>query len=128
MDKTSVELTDAGITDHHDGFGLNEGISILCDEKGAGDAPHRYVFKVGGKDVADIQFQHGPRNEETSEPGVTTGALLALLIHQTRCYQDSKFKCRENALVLTHLEEALHWVHHRARDRAKRQVLGSTKV
>lgn len=36
--------------------------------------------------------------------------------------------CRENALVITKLEEALHWLDHRTKDRERRQVEGTSKA
>jgi hypothetical protein len=43
-------------------------------------------------------------------------------------YQAGKFKCRENALTITKLEEALHWCQHRTADREERGVEGTYQV
>ena len=113
------------ITDHHDGHTLNESITVRpLDEVGPGGAHHLYVCEVDGVEVARVQFQKGPRNEPGSVPGVTHMALVALLLHPLRAFQDGPFKCRHNALAITALEEALNWLHARVRDRAKRDVLG----
>jgi hypothetical protein len=40
---------------------------------------------------------------------------------------NKKFPCRENSLAITKLEEALHWLNARKRDRKKRQVEGFNK-
>ena len=43
-------------------------------------------------------------------------------------FQDAglgKFRCRENALAITHIEEALHWLDHRTQTRVKRGVEGT---
>lgn len=129
---------------HHDGLGLNDRITIEVDARdgNAGGASHRYVATMdispdvvgeeGGPQssdiiVLDIQFQHGPRHEPDSVPGVTEAAVLAVLIDRMRGFQAGPFACRENALALTHLEDALHWVQHRARDRARRGVLGTSQ-
>lgn len=117
------------VTIHHDGHGLNDSIFIEHDardfEKGGG-ASHRYVFNVGESPIssAHINFQHGPHGEPGSVTGVTDAALLAVLIDRYRCFQAGPFACRENALALTKMEEALHWMKHRADDRAERGVLG----
>ena len=39
--------------------------------------------------------------------------------------QAGKFRCRENALAITKLEEALHWLAHRTADRERRGVEGT---
>ena len=40
---------------------------------------------------------------------------------------NKKFPCRENSLAITKLEECLHWLEARTRDRAARGVEGSNK-
>jgi len=115
------------ITTHHDGFGLNESIEIeACDISNA--AAHLYTFRINDEPKASIQFQKGPRNEPGSTPGVTTSAVLAALISHFQDFQNSPFACRENAIVLTKLEEAAHWVEHRAKARAARGVLGKNET
>ncbi len=118
------------INDHHDGFALNESITIRpLDEADAahGGAHHLYVAEIDGKEVARVQFQCGPRNEPGSTAGVTHMAMIALLLHPLRAFQEGPFKSRHNALAITALEEALNWMHARARDRAQRGVLGHAR-
>lgn len=115
------------IDEHYDGHALNESIAILHDEpdveKGGG-ASHRYDFYIGDRLVGMQQFQHGPRNESSSTPGLTEAAVLVTMIHRYRGFQAGPFACRENAIILTKLEECLHWTRARADARAKRGVLG----
>ena len=40
-------------------------------------------------------------------------------------FQSGALKCRENALAITHLQEARHWLEHRMHDRDNRGVLGT---
>lgn len=110
---------------HHDGHGLNESIVIQADDKGPGGASHLYTMVISGEEVASIQFQRGPRNTPGSTPGVTEAALLAVLIDRLQCFQAGEYACRENAIQITKLEEALHWARARADARAKRGVLGT---
>lgn len=118
------------IDDHRDGHGLNESISIQTDAPDASGAAHSYglSIQVEGEDsrrtCGYIQFQKGPRNVEGSTPGATEAALLTILIDRLRGFQSGPYACRENAIQLTHLEEALMWTKKRADDRAKRGVLG----
>lgn len=118
------------ITDHHDGFGLNEALVIEHDGPGAGGGGHKYEVHHTGADwlVASIQFQHGPPAEDGSTPGLTDAVLLAIVLDRYRAFQAGVYRCRENALAITKLEEALHWMQHRARARARRDVLGTVKV
>lgn len=41
---------------------------------------------------------------------------------------NKKFPCRENSCAITKLEEALHWLSARTRDREKRGVEGSAQA
>jgi hypothetical protein len=119
------------ITDHHDGHGLTESLHIEADDLGPGGASHVYGVhvKIGEHvlvyDVARIQFQKGPRNEPGSVPGIVESVLLAIVADRMRCFNKGEYACRENALVLTKVEEAIMWLRHRADDRAKRKVLGT---
>ncbi len=122
-------MTFRRITEHHDGHGLNESICIeALDGPGSGGASHRYVATVpsphGSDVVADIVFQHGPRNEPGSTPGITDAVLLAIVVDRLKAFQAGPFPSREGALVLTKVQEALHWLRHRADERAARGVLG----
>ncbi|MGH3283058.1 MAG: hypothetical protein ACRDNW_28560 [Trebonia sp.] len=76
----------------------------------------------------DIRWQNGPlgRGANRQEPN---GAFVEGVIQAARGrlqhYQLGKFACRENALALTKLEEALHWLNHRTADREDRGVEGT---
>ena len=78
-----------------------------------------------------IDWQNGPlgRGTDRKEPN---GAFVETVIDAARqriqFYQDSKFKCRENAIAITKLEEALLWLNKRTSEREKRQVEGEHKV
>ena len=120
------------IFDHHDGHGLTESIKIEADEPGPGGASHHYTAVMTPAVLAGarfeplkVQFQKGPRGEKESSPGIVEAVLLAIVIDRMRAFNAGEYKCRENALVMTKCEEALHWLKHRADDRAKRKVLGT---
>lgn len=75
-----------------------------------------------------IDWQNGPlgRGEDRKEPN---GAFVETVIDAARqrieAYQASKFKCRENALAITKLEEALHWLNARTNRREAQNVEGT---
>ena len=59
----------------------------------------------------------------TVADGTTNEDVLAVLIDRMN-FLNGKFPCRENSIVITHLETALLWLEKRTNDRKKRQVEG----
>lgn len=106
--------------------GLNDAITILVtDEPGDGGANHEYQINLGEiQDVCHVQFQNGPI-KETGFNGISNEALLAIVEDRLVGFQNGPFRCRENALVLTHLQTAMMWLHKRTRDRMARGVEGT---
>lgn len=117
------------ITTHHDGHGLAESITIEADDldPSAGGASHVYVARIKGQEVARVQFQHGPRDEPGSDPGCLDSVLLAFVADRMACFNAGTFPDRTNALVRTKCEEGMHWLRHRADERAARGVLGKNE-
>lgn len=134
------------ITDHKLP-GLNDAIKVAAvDAPGPGGANHVYTIDlIGGAPTsgglaAAIGFQNGPIGESGFN-GITNEALLAVLIDRMRGFQHlrnlhgsfdfnsrGKYACRENAIALTSLEEALMWLQKRTRDRLARGVEGTHAV
>jgi hypothetical protein len=102
---------------------------ITRDDKGNGNANHEYHVIFGdvetGKDGVILQFQNGGRNIEGSIHGLTGEDLLEICRHRLQCFQSSDYACRENAIALTHIEEALLWLNKRVEDRAELGILGT---
>lgn len=74
-----------------------------------------------------ITWQNGPlgRGEDRQEPnGAFVEGVIAAAIDRLRFYQDT-FGCRQNSLAITKLEEALHWLDDRTREREGRGVEGT---
>jgi len=122
------------INHHHDGHGLNDLIIIERDERDpdAGNGSREYVAHTDGHDglavlCAHVSFQRGQPGLESSKPGATNEVLLAILIDRMEGFQDGPFRCRESAIVLTKLQECMHWLRHRADERARRGVLGKNQ-
>lgn len=82
-----------------------------------------------------VQWQNGPlgRGADRREPnGAFVEDVIAVAIDRLRFYETGgipgavgRFACRENVLAITRLEEALHWLEHRTRDREQREVEGT---
>lgn len=130
----------------------NEAIKVeVLDNPGSGGACHLYHITGfnSGTNPSDpwtkrhgqpaehstILFQNGPV-AEVGTNGITHEVLLAILIDRLKSFQNGQpgdlaltakgpFACRENALALTKLEEAMHWLHHRTLNRVARGVEGT---
>lgn len=76
----------------------------------------------------EIHWQNGPlgRDEDRLEPnGAFVEGVIDAGLGRLRFYQSTEFSCRENALAITKLEEALHWLGHRTAEREARGVEGT---
>ena len=117
------------ITDHKLN-GLNEAIEIYArDEPGQGGASSDYLIVPNvtpgcAINPVTIKFQTGPI-KEAGVNGTSQEALLAVVIDRLRSFQAGPFACRDNAVALTKLEEALMWLQKRTRDRMARGVEGT---
>ena len=116
--------------------GLNEVLLIgVQDEPGQGNACHDYgIFwelpdkTDGTKDVGTcrIRFQNGPI-QEAGVNGISNEALLAIVEDRLLGFQSGQYACRENAVALTKLQEAMMWLQKRTRDRVARGVEGTNQ-
>jgi len=112
--------------------GLNEALTVnALDEPGQGNACHEYEIVLDeGQHVSDphqcqyIVFQNGPI-KETGVNGISNEALLAVVEDRLNGFQSGEFACRDNAIALTKIQEAMMWLHRRTRDRVVRGVEGT---
>lgn len=90
---------------------------------------------VDGKGIVEteeslkINFVRGSKlADEDVEKRVGTlhEHLLSMMIHDLK-FKNGLVPSREGALVITKLEEALHWLRARQIDRVKREVVGTYK-
>ena len=92
------------------------------------NAPHHFIVKdLDGKMLSKIDFQEGPI-KETGVNGVCNEDLINMVIERLESFQNSDFRCRENALAITKLEEALLWLRKRTMGREQRGVEGTHKM
>jgi hypothetical protein len=83
-----------------------------------------YVEGIGLR----IDWQNGPlgRGGERIEPnGAFVETVIAAVVERIEFYQAGEFKCRENAIAITKLEEALLWLNYRTQKREQRGVEGT---
>jgi site-specific DNA-cytosine methylase len=101
-------------------------------EPGPGGAYHDYDIYPRGCNpnttevaMACIEFQKGPRNSPESRHGILDTDLLEIVRDRLKAFQSGLYATRENAIALTHIEEALMWMNRRVEDRIERNVLGT---
>lgn len=125
-----LEMQVRTLNDHRVNECNEANLITVLDAPGDGGANHVYgitLVKDGAPTTeTTIKFQKGPI-KEAGVNGLTNEVLLAIVIDRLRGFQSGKFSCRENALALTKIEEAMHWLHSRTRARVERGVEGTTK-
>jgi len=124
------------LTDHKVNPANERLVIDVMDEPGPGGANHHYRIRGFAHPIeaefeiltaVDIHFQNGAIGE-VGVNGITHEALLAIIADRLRAFQSGPYACRENAVALTKIEEAQHWLHHRTRAREARGVEGTMKV
>ena len=112
--------------------GLNEALLVnVLDEPGHGNACHAYLIYDDFGDAGDraecvINFQNGPV-AEVGVNGVSIESLLAVAEDRLNGFQSGPYACRENAIALTKIQEAMMWLQKRTRDRMARGVEGTNQ-
>lgn len=93
-------------------------------------ASGKFVGQVAGAtvdveaSVIDIRFQAGPI-QENGVNGCSIEDVIDVLVDRLNGYQNGPFRCRENALMITKLEEARLWGYERTRKRQAQGVEGT---
>jgi len=122
MEKLDHDLLTSKYTEvyHEEDFEYNAPHNFEVLRVPLKDDPEWWPRKVLGK----IHFQEGPIKEHGVN-GVNNEDLIAMVICRLEHFQKSEFACRENALAITKLEEALLWLRKRTMGREKRGVEGT---
>lgn len=110
-------------------IGTDKYTEVYATDEKEYNANHRYVVNFGDstQNCARINFQKGPI-KETGINGCHNEDLIAIVIDRLQSFQESEYKCRENAIAITKLEEALMWLNKRTQDRIKRKVVGTSQI
>lgn len=95
-------------------------------------AGHEYLLKnfEDGQHDVHLQFIHKEKDGDelvTIHDGTTNEEVIEVLLDRLN-FLNSKFPCRENAVAITKLDEALMWLNKRTADRLKRGVEGQHKA
>lgn len=73
--------------------------------------------------IQKVHFQEGAIKEHGVN-GVMNEDLIAMVICRLEHFNQSEFRCRENSMAITKLEEALLWLRKRTMAREQRGVEG----
>lgn len=101
------------------------GFEIARDPAGQ-DADKQYICISEASNAIGFKLQNGP----VKEVGVN-GCQINTLIEAAKIIIEGlnkKFPCRENAVAITKLDEALMWLEKRTKDREKRGVEGTNNA
>lgn len=104
-----------------------EYLKIFAGPDGAGSAPHYYKVSTSGADgkptwaVCQIALQEGHPKDGVN--GIGVQSLLLVVLDFLQKANAGEFRCRETAVTITKIEEALQWNKQRELDRKQRGVL-----
>lgn len=106
----------------------NNGVTVIhLSEDNPG---HDYTVGIGESqafwEIVNLGFQNGAV-KENGVNGITSEALLAILIHRTE-QLNNRFSCIENEEAIKHLKKALNAFESRTKERQKRGVEGLEKA
>lgn len=95
------------------------------------NAPHHFkVYADVGQpapyEVGEVNFQSGPI-KEAGVNGVMNEDLLVMVLTRLEHFQQTDYRCKENAMAITKIQETLLWLRKRTMGREQRGVEGTYK-
>jgi len=85
---------------------------------------NKYITIEG--DTNSFKIQNGPI-KDFGENGCQIDELGKVWLYIIESLNQGDYRCRENSIAITKIEEALMWQEARTRDRVKRNVEGHNK-
>lgn len=116
-------------------IGSNNFTEVFATDDVAFNSNHEYIVVAApaeGEEIgldnpyAKVNFQKGPI-KENGVNGCHNEDLIAIVLDRLQCLNQGDFKCRENSIAITKLEEAMMWLNKRTADRASRGVEGTSQ-
>ena len=116
-------------------IGTNNYTEVYATDDVAFNANHEYIVVAApaeGEEIgldnpyAKVKFQKGPI-KENGVNGCHNEDLIAIVLDRLQCLNQGDFKCRENSIAITKLEEAMMWLNKRTADRKARGVEGTSQ-
>jgi hypothetical protein len=132
FDKTYHESTDVEMVELKHDLLTTKYTGVVHEKEFKFNSPHLFrVYSLrqpqGSEVLSEIHFQEGPI-KEVGVNGVCNEDLIAIVICHLEHFQQSDFRCRENAMAITKLEEAMLWLRKRTIGRENRDVEGTHKL
>lgn len=88
--------------------------------------PNHFIYVRHDKNSLSFTLQNGPV-QEVGKNGCQIADVIAVAKHMLE-QLNKKFPCRENAMTITKLDEAIHWQDARTKDRERRGVEGKSRI
>ncbi len=88
--------------------------------------PFYFIYVRHDKNSLSFTLQNGPVKEH-GKNGCQVTDIIAVAKHMIE-ELNKKFPCRENAMTITKLDEALMWQEKRTKDRVERHVEGTSQL
>ena len=116
-------------------IGTNNYTEIYATDKPVFNANHKYIVvavPAEGEETgldnpyAKVNFQKGPI-KENGVNGCHNEDLIAIVLDRLQSLNQDDFKCRENSIAITKLEEAMMWLNKRTLNRRSRGVEGTSQ-
>lgn len=115
-----VEIRDSLLTNNY--------THVVHDKDFIFNAPHHFeVYSKEAKLVGAVNFQKGPI-KENGVNGVANEDLLIMVKTRLEHFNQTEFRCKENSMAITKIEETLMWLRKRTLGREDRGVEGTHKV
>lgn len=110
-------------------IGTKKYTRICVMDDTAFNANHDYAIMTADNEtvLTRVILQKGPI-KENGVNGCHNEDLIAIVLDRLNGFQESPYKCRENACAITKLEEALMWLRKRTQDREDRLVEGTSNI
>ncbi|MGL5752689.1 MAG: hypothetical protein ACRCXT_19280 [Paraclostridium sp.] len=92
------------------------------------NAPHHFNIRNKETDelLTAINIQEGPI-KECGINGCGNEDLIAIVLERLISFQNTEYACKENAMTITKLEEAVLWLRKRTMGREQRGVVGTSE-
>lgn len=94
------------------------------------NAPHKFKV-VDSEDenrvLGEVKFQEGPIKEHGIN-GIHNEDLIAMVICRLEHFNKTEFRCKENSMAITKLEESLLWLRKRTIGRENKGIEGTHKI
>lgn len=129
FEKTYHETTDVDMVELKHDLLTTKYTGVVHEKNFQFNAPHLFrVYSLsqpeGSEVLAEVHFQEGPIKEHGVN-GVCNEDLIAMVICRLEHFNQTEFRCRENSMAITKLEESLMWLRKRTIGRENRGVEGT---